>query len=922
MSKAAPKHRVVFVDRARRALALLASSARRSVSLDRIGARSRTALFCILAVSSALVAAGCGGDNEPSSAKELTSFAFLSVNNPGLAADVTATIDGTVITATVPFGTNVTALEATFQTAGASVTVDGVAQTSGSTTNDFTSLVTYAVTSADNSTRDYVVTVTVATSSTKDLSAFAFLASNNAGLAADVTATITGMAITATVPFGTDVTTLEASFQTTGASVAVSGVVQTSSATPNDFTSPVTYTVTAADHSTRNYTVTVTVAASSAKDLTAFSFLSANNSGLPANVTATITGTTITATVPFGTTVTALKATFSTSGASVTVGVVAQSSGATANNFTSLVTYTVTAADNSTRSYAVTITVAASSAKDLTAFSFLSVNNSGLTADVMATITGTTISATVPYGTTVTALKATFSTSGASVTVGTVVQVSGVTANDFTGAVIYRVTAADSSTKDYTASVTVAANPANDLTAFSFLSVNNSGLAADVAATITGTTISATVPYGTTVTALKATFSTNGASVTVGGVTQVSSVTANDFSSAVVFRVTAADNSTRDYTVTMRSFAAKVEFTTGSAPVAVAIGDFNHDGKPDLAVANFHSDTVSVFLDTTATGSAVPSFAARLDFPTGSLPYSVAIGDLDGDGTPDLAVANRNSNTVSVLLNTTPPGSTAPSFAPRVDFATGMDPFSVAIGDLDGDGKLDLAVANERSGTVSVLRNTRAVGSTTPSFAATVDFMTGDSPLSVAIGDLDGDGKLDLVVADYNLNTVSILHNLTATGATTPSFATKVDFMTGSNPYSVAIGDVNSDGKPDIAVSNSNANSVSVLLNTATTGSMTPSFAAKVDFTTGSTSVFIAIGDLDGDGSPDLAIGNVNSNTVSVLINTTLPGSTTPSFGAKVDVTTGSSPHSLAIGDLNGDGKPDLAVATPGSSTVSVLLAR
>jgi hypothetical protein len=129
---------------------------------------------------------------------------------------------------------------------------------------------------------------------------------------------------------------------------------------------------------------------------------------------------------------------------------------------------------------------------------------------------------------------------------------------------------------------------------------------------------------------------------------------------------------------------------------------------------------------------------AKVDFTTGGFPSSVAIGDLDGDGKPDLVVANQDSNTVSVYRNTSTSGSTvAGSFAVKVDFNTGSTPISVAIGDLDGDGKPDLAVANYFSSNVSVLRNTSSSGSIAAgSFAAKVDFATGTSPRSVAIGDL------------------------------------------------------------------------------------------------------------------------------------------------------------------------------------------
>jgi hypothetical protein len=203
------------------------------------------------------------------------------------------------------------------------------------------------------------------------------------------------------------------------------------------------------------------------------------------------------------------------------------------------------------------------------------------------------------------------------------------------------------------------------------------------------------------------------------------------------------------------SFADKVDAATGTLPVSVAIGDVDGDGKPDLAVANQSSNTVSVLRNTGVAGTV--SFAAKVDFTTGTRPSSVAIGDVDGDGKPDLAVANNVSSTVSVLRNTGAAGTV--SFAAKVDAATGSGPYSVAIGDVDGDGKPDLAVANQSSNTVSVLRNTGAAG--TVSSAAKVDFTTGTRPSSVAIGDVDGDGKPDLATANYSSNTVSVLRQLT-----------------------------------------------------------------------------------------------------------------------------------------------------------------
>ncbi|WP_373534059.1 DUF4347 domain-containing protein, partial [Microcoleus sp.] len=159
-------------------------------------------------------------------------------------------------------------------------------------------------------------------------------------------------------------------------------------------------------------------------------------------------------------------------------------------------------------------------------------------------------------------------------------------------------------------------------------------------------------------------------------------------------------------------FATEVNFTTGSSSQYVSIGDFNGDGKPDLAFANFNSTSVSILLNTTATGATTPNFDPKVDFTTGNQPRSVSIGDFNGDGKPDLAVANGSDNTASIFLNTTATGATTPTFDPKVDFATGSVPWSVSIGDFNGDGKPDLAVVNQSSTSVSILLNTTATGAT------------------------------------------------------------------------------------------------------------------------------------------------------------------------------------------------------------------
>ena len=349
-------------------------------------------------------------------------------------------------------------------------------------------------------------------------------------------------------------------------------------------------------------------------------------------------------------------------------------------------------------------------------------------------------------------------------------------------------------------------------------------------------------------------------------------------------------NTSASGSITNGSFEAKIDFSTGYSPRNVGLGDIDGDGKPDLAVTNGSSNTVSVFRNTSVSGAITESsFAAKVDFTTGGSPYSVVIGDVDGDGKPDLVIANQDNNTVSVFRNTSASGSiTVSSFASKVDFTTGWDPFGVAIGDLDGDGKTDLVVTNFMNNTVSVFRNTGTSGSiTASSFASKVDFTTGSEPYSVVIGDVDGDGKPDIVVANEGDNNVSVFRNTSTSGSlTASSFASKVDFTTGVNPRSVDIGDVDGDGKTDVVVTNWGSNTVSILRNTSASGSITASsFASKVDFTTGSEPNSVAIGDLDGDGKPDLVVTNETSNTVSVLRNTIGGGNIPPAAPQKLAVT-------------------------------------
>jgi hypothetical protein len=322
------------------------------------------------------------------------------------------------------------------------------------------------------------------------------------------------------------------------------------------------------------------------------------------------------------------------------------------------------------------------------------------------------------------------------------------------------------------------------------------------------------------------------------------------------------------------SLASKVDSTTGTDPVGLAIADIDGDGKPDAVVANNGGDTVSIFRNTSTGG--VISFASKVDYKTGGAPVDVAIADFDGDGKPDIAVTNSYSNTISVFRNTSTPGSV--SLGSKIDALTGTLPWSIAITDIDGDGKPDAVVTNNGGNTISVIRNTSTSGSV--SFTSNLDYSAGNAPVGIATADIDEDGKPDITVANSTSNSVSVFRNMSTSGSV--SLAEKVDYTMGNGPSIIAIADIDGDGKPDIVMTNySTDNALSVLRNKSISGSV--SLAEKVDYITGMGPVGLAIADIDGDGKPDLVTTNYDGNTICIFRN--IVGSTgVANFGSTVPI--------------------------------------
>ena len=370
------------------------------------------------------------------------------------------------------------------------------------------------------------------------------------------------------------------------------------------------------------------------------------------------------------------------------------------------------------------------------------------------------------------------------------------------------------------------------------------------------------------------------------------------------------------------SFAAGTTLSVGQHTTALWVDDLNNDGKPDLVAPANNSARLVVYVNQTVPGSGVATFTKTSDLLTGQEPYGVSIADLNNDGLRDIFCGNARGSSLSVFLNTTVQVNPAPQFAARTDYGFNTSAASVALADYNLDGRPDLAVAHWKANTVSVSLNTAVVASATSSFTSPAHFNTGDNPRFVVQADFNGDGRPDLATSNHYSSTVSVLLNTTVPGSSTAGFAAKGDFSTGSNPYSVVVADFNGDGKPDLATPNRYGNSVSVLLNTTTPGATAPSFASKIDFATGTNPRPSAVGDINGDGKPDLVTGNVVANTVSVLINTTVAGSGVLSFAAKVDLTVGAAPNAIGLADLNGDDRDDIVVGNTNANTISVFFSR
>jgi gliding motility-associated-like protein len=339
--------------------------------------------------------------------------------------------------------------------------------------------------------------------------------------------------------------------------------------------------------------------------------------------------------------------------------------------------------------------------------------------------------------------------------------------------------------------------------------------------------------------------------------------------------------------------------------------DLDGDGKPDMVSANTSANSISVVRNTSIVGKI--SFEKNKDYPTDAGPVGISYGDFDGDGKQDIVIVNTSAKIISVYRNLSTIGNIA--LASKIDFDLDNYYTSVAVGDIDKDGKTDLAISGAVNNIV-IFRNSSSAGNI--SFETALEFPVGYGFMDkINIRDLDGDGIPEII---RNLNgsfqgyRIAILKNRSTPGNITMD--KPLLLPSGNGPNDIAIGDLNQDGLPEIISADNQNYTFSVLKNKSASGVI--SFDEYITFHVGRFPQYIAIGDMDGDNKPDVAVSNNEHYGYTVSIFKNISSTNSIQFAQKIDLTTLGGPEKVAVEDIDGDGKPEIEVIGGDASVISV----
>ncbi|HEX6428685.1 MAG TPA: IPT/TIG domain-containing protein [Niastella sp.] len=335
---------------------------------------------------------------------------------------------------------------------------------------------------------------------------------------------------------------------------------------------------------------------------------------------------------------------------------------------------------------------------------------------------------------------------------------------------------------------------------------------------------------------------------------------------------------------------------------ALAPVDLNADGKPEIVATQNWSNSMNLFTNIGARTRI--SFSTTMPYDMGAEARDVIGGDINSDGIPEVVVAKEQTDYVTIYNN---------SLSEIYSSSVRGGPNSLAIADMDGDGRSDIVVGCDRSSSIVIFRNTSSGG--TLSFSKQSISLSGFMA-KLAVRDIDGDGKPDICGIIPDRNTVVILRNTYTSGNL--SFSTTT-YPTGTAPGHVQCDDLDGDDKPEIVVTNTGSGSMSVFRNTSTAASI--GFDAKVDFTVNGTPAGIGIGDIDGDAKPEIVIGNATTastfgGSVDVFRNNSTTGAI---IFSGVTFTTGLTSDCIVINDFDGDGKNDVAMGSLRANAIEVL---